>query len=62
LIDVKKQRKRKHSNLDQQDFHHRNDVLCNEASDGNVWIELAVFGKKILLVLTVQLYVVKKNL
>ena len=49
LIDVQKLSKRKHSNLDQQDFHHRNDVGCNEASGGNVLIELAVFGEKILL-------------
>ena len=49
LIDVQKLSKRKHSNLDQRDFHHRNDVGCNEASGGNVLIELAVFGEKILL-------------
>ena len=46
-----KKHKRKYSNLVQLDFHHRNDVGCNEASDGNVWIELAVFGQKLLLVL-----------
>ena len=51
-IDCTKQHKRKHSNPVQLDFHHRNDVGCNEVSDGNVWIELAVFGQKILLVLT----------
>ena len=33
----------------QNSFHHRNDVGCNEASGGNVLIELAVFGEKILL-------------